>query len=242
MDFGARSNTQVITRVAKGLAEAGVVPIENSIGGVVMPSLDGLHEHNLLVVDRTDLDIHQTLAGVVRPEDPQSITRILSHPQGLAQCDRFLRTHYPNASYEETGSTVEGMEKVAEAEDPTALAIGPDSAVDLYDNLVRVERAIEDQPGNQTRFVAFSREAYSDEELDFVMLALVPEEDRPDLLHDITGCYKGINASMVHSRTMGELGTYMFYVTLDMKSGDERYETIVQDIGNLGVHVARMSA
>src|ERR1044072_9010613 len=95
----ANSNTQAIDNVARGVTQRGVVPIENSIEGVVTASLDGLFTHGLTIVDERVLDIHHTLAGVAAPQERERVERILSHPQGLAQCSRYLATHYPDAEY-----------------------------------------------------------------------------------------------------------------------------------------------
>ncbi|HYH35886.1 MAG TPA: ACT domain-containing protein, partial [Candidatus Saccharimonadales bacterium] len=121
---------------------------------------------------------------------------------------------------------------------------GPDPAAEVY-GLEKVDQAIEDEAGNQTRFVAFSKEAKTDKEQDFVMIAVVPDGDRPGLIHDVTGVFKeqGINLVDLHSRPMRTgLGSYKFYMRLDMKSRDPRYERIAEMVGSLGNQVIRMSA
>lgn len=241
----AGSKLGAINMVAEGTSERGVVPIENSIGGIVLPALDGLFKHNLTVIGERVLGIHHTLAGLQVPERPDDIKKILSHPQGLTQCAHYLETHFPEAEQVEMDSTAQGMQVIAETHDGEALAIGPDPAAEIY-GLVAIDRAIEDEPGNETHFVAFSRDKEGAAEQDFVMMAIVPEEDREGLLHDITGVIheQGVNLSALHSRSRrGEkLGTYMFYVRLDMKSTDSRYSALAAEIEAHGNTVVRMSA
>lgn len=239
----AGSNSKVIDMVADGESQRGVVPIENSIEGVVTVSFDELFAHNLLVRGEEVLDIHHTLAGIQVPERPEDISRIYSHPQALAQCSRYFRRHYPGAEVVETGSTAAGLQIIAEREDETALAVGPDPAVDIYE-LTRVDTAIEDEDGNQTRFVAFSKETESDQELPFVMITVVPDDNRPGLVHDMTGVFKeyGINMSDFHSRPIRrQLGRYRFNMRLDMGSKDGRYEAVAAGIEAQGCQVVRMS-
>lgn len=234
--------------VSTGECERGIVPLRNSIEGIVTVTFDTLFGSNLPIRDELVLDIHHTLAGIEAPETPADIKRIYSHPQALAQCRRYFERHYPEAEIVTTASTAAGMETIAEAQDATSLAVGPDSAVDIY-GLSRVDQEIEDDAGNQTLFVAFSRDGKIEEEQDFIMIAVVPEEDRSGLIHDVTGVFKehDVNLSELHSRPRrsesgSELGSHMFYMRLDMRSKDPRYEAMVAAIKAQGNQVVRMSA
>lgn len=240
----AESISDAIGMVAAGECQRGVVPIENSIQGIVTVTFDELFEHNLPIQGELVLDIHHTLAGLEAPESPDTIKRIYSHPQALAQCRRYFRAHYPGAQPMETTSTAAAMRQVVEDADTAALAVGPGFAAETY-GLVKIDETIEDEPGNQTRFVAFSKETEPDEEQDFIMIAVVPDGDRPGLIHDITGAINehGVNLSDLHSRPMrNRLGSYKFYMRLDMRSGDERYAAMAETIRSQGNQVVRMSA
>src|SRR6202166_3360770 len=86
-----RSFEDVFDSVKGGPAGYGVLPIENSIGGSIHRNFDLLLEHELPIVGEAELPVvHHLLAlpGVAI----ERVTRIYSHPQALAQCDRFLRT------------------------------------------------------------------------------------------------------------------------------------------------------
>src|SRR5512146_3597037 len=81
----------VFAAVEGGPASAGVLPIENSIGGSLHRNYDLLVEHHLPIVGEVELPVvHHllTLPGVTLDR----LRRVYSHPQGLAQCERFLRT------------------------------------------------------------------------------------------------------------------------------------------------------
>src|SRR5713226_1416679 len=86
-----RSFEDVFTSVEGGPAGYGVLPIENSIGGSIHRNYDLLVEHHLPIVGEVELPVvHHLLAlpGVTLA----GLRRVYSHPQGLAQCERFLRT------------------------------------------------------------------------------------------------------------------------------------------------------
>jgi prephenate dehydratase len=239
----AGSIKDAIDKVSTGDCQRGVVPIENSIQGIVTVTFDELFDRNLLIRGEEVLDIYHTLAGVQLPESHDDIRKIYSHSQALAQCRRYFAKQYPEAEFVETASTAGGMKTIAAEQDKTALAVGPGLAAELY-GLVKVDEEIEDEPGNQTRFVAFSKDTTPDKEQDFIMVAVVPDGDRPGLIHDITGVIDelGINLSDLHSRPMrNRLGSYKFYMRLDMKSGDDRYAELAAEIEAHGNQVVRMS-
>ena len=81
----------VFASVEGGPATHGVLPIENTIGGSIHRNFDLLLEHHLPIVGELEVPVvHHLLALPVTPLE--RVRRIYSHPQALAQCDRFLRT------------------------------------------------------------------------------------------------------------------------------------------------------
>ena len=143
---------EAVMAVQAGAVDRAVVPIENSIEGSVNATLDALaHEATgVRIVEEVDHPVHQTLIaapGVALGD----VTRVMSHPQATAQCQRFIASSLPGAEIVSTASTAEGVRVVAESDQPWA-AIGPRLAADLYGGAVLAER-IEDFPDNLTRFV-----------------------------------------------------------------------------------------
>src|SRR4029453_35313 len=86
-----KSFEDVFTAVSGDAVNYGVLPIENSIGGSIHRNFDLLLEHQLPIVGEVEVPVvHHLLALPGRPL--ADVKRIYSHPQALAQCDRFLRT------------------------------------------------------------------------------------------------------------------------------------------------------
>src|SRR5438309_12079057 len=85
-----RSFEDVFTAVTEGRATHGILPMENSIGGSIHRNYDLLVEHELPIVGEVQLKVDHCLLALpgVRLED---VTVVHSHPQALAQCERFLR-------------------------------------------------------------------------------------------------------------------------------------------------------
>jgi prephenate dehydratase len=147
---------ETILAVAAGEVDAGLVPIENSLEGGVNATLDtlALDAPEARIVGEEVLPVSHVLAA----RDGTTLGRIaavVSHPQALAQCRRFLREALPGARAVAATSTAEAMRTVAESPEPWA-AIGTRVAAELYGCTILRER-IEDEPGNETRFVWVGR-------------------------------------------------------------------------------------
>ena len=87
-----RSFEDVFDAVNAGPADYGVLPIENSIGGSIHRNFDLLLEHQLPIVGELEVPVVHHLLALPGRDAGRRCSRIYSHPQALAQCDRFLRT------------------------------------------------------------------------------------------------------------------------------------------------------
>jgi chorismate mutase/prephenate dehydratase len=136
-----------------GVADFGVVPIENSTEGSVNNTLDMFLSSPLKIAGEIELRIEQHLLGrMARLDD---IERICAHEQSLAQCRAWLREYLPHVELIGMSSNAAGARR-ARDESGTA-AIGPDVAADVYDLSILVN-SIEDRADNSTRFLVVGRE------------------------------------------------------------------------------------
>jgi chorismate mutase/prephenate dehydratase len=144
--------SRVFQAVSAGNAAFGVVPIENSTEGGVNQTLDELLENDLRIAGEVVLEIAQCLMG--RARDLSEIERVASHPQGLAQCRRWLAKHLPNATQVASLSTTAAAREATL--DPRLAAISSPLAAQLNGlNLIR--EGIQDDAENATRFVVVAR-------------------------------------------------------------------------------------
>jgi chorismate mutase / prephenate dehydratase len=149
-----RTIVDVFDEVERGRAAYGVVPVENSTEGAVNVTLDRLIDSEATICGEIYLEIAQQLLS--RASDLGEIKRVLSHPQGLAQCRGWLAANLPDVPTEETTSTAAAVELAAG--DPTVGAIAAELAGTLYG--VPVLRArIEDNRYNATRFLVIESAA-----------------------------------------------------------------------------------
>lgn len=138
----------IFAQVERGASDYGVVPVENSLAGVIPETLDTFTQSNVRVVSELFVPIVHNLA--TRCGDLDQVRRLYTHPQPLAQCRQWIRAHLPNAEIVEAASTVRAAEAAA-AEDGAA-ALCPALAAEITGLPILVEHT-EDNPSNRTRFL-----------------------------------------------------------------------------------------
>lgn len=140
---------EVFRLVEVGEADVGMVPVENSTEGAVSRTLDLLLNSSLKVLGERSLAIHHCLmtqSGVM-----EGVTRIMAHPQALAQCQAWLARHYPQIQQAAASSNAEAA-RIA-AQDPTVAAVAGQHAAEFW-KLALVQAGIQDDAQNRTRFLA----------------------------------------------------------------------------------------
>ena len=206
----------VAAAVSTGMADEGVVPIENSIEGSVNDTLDLLiHESQTLIQQEIILPIEQCL--LVKPGTPTTAVEVIySHPQALAQCRRFLERCFPKAQLVAALSTAAAVEEMMKSSIPSA-AVGPQRAALLWGAQV-LARGIQDHKSNLTRFVVLAATDNTPTGADKTSFCFSFAEDKPGLLLSVLQEFanRKINLAKVESRpSKDSLGKYIFLIDLE---------------------------
>src|SRR5580693_9034045 len=152
-----RTFEEVFASVEAGPAGYGVVPIENSIGGSIHRNYDLLLENHLPIVGEVELPvIHHLLA--LPGASLERLRRVYSHPQGLAQCERFLRT-LKGVEIIATYDTAGSAKLVADEKRDDAAAIASARAGEVF-GLTPLASSIQDFDDNITRFLVIGRRPF----------------------------------------------------------------------------------
>ena len=222
------SISTVFEQVDRGRADFGVVPTENSLEGSVTATLDNFaFSSTACKLGEEVLPLHHSLVAAPGT-DRAAIRAIASHPQGLAQCRRYLAEHFPSVEQIATASTAESA-RIAAAGDGVA-GIANEFAARLY-GVEILEAEIEDHFGNETSFALIGRQgapAAFDGERYKTSLALFMKEDKPGTLLMILSevAFAGLNMTMIQSRpTKQGLGDYMFFVDIEGRESDPNVQT-----------------
>lgn len=227
--------SEAILAVERGKADRALVPFENSIEGSVRGTLDALafDAPGVTIVGEHDFAVRAML--LAREEIAlERIEAVLSHPQPLAQCARFLRASLPAAERRNASSTAEAVRIVSESSEPWA-AIGARSAADLYGCTI-LREGIEDEPNNVTRFVWIAPAGTDPGPGERWKTSLVFSElgaDHPGALVDALQEFssRDVNLTRIESRPLrSELGRYMFFCDLD---GRDTTQAVAEAIASL---------
>lgn len=210
----------VINTVIQGDADQGIVPIENSLEGSVGITLDLLREEDIQIIGEVLIPIHHCLMSLWEPEE---IEIILSHPQALAQCSRFLKEKFPKVKLGEADSTAHAAELVQKSkkneeekgqEPKKVAAIASEDAANKY-GLQVLFRDIQDYKENITRFVVIGREKSERTGDDKTSIVVYLDNDRPGALYEILREFAelSINLTKIESRPSKKgMGDYVFYI------------------------------
>jgi chorismate mutase/prephenate dehydratase len=211
-----RSIDGVFTEVARGHVNYALAPIENSIHGGVVETLDALASFagRVHIYAEAQLEVHQCLLANC---DPAKVQRIYSKPEVFSQCKVWLATQYPNIPQIPAPSSSRAVQMVSEEsdKDPAACsaAIGSVLAGELYDVNTLFEN-IEDASNNITRFFVLSQEETqpSGDDKTSIMFKTL---DKPGALADVLAEFQRekVNLTHIDKRPAGRVNwTYTFFI------------------------------
>ncbi len=207
------SISAVFKELELGRAKYGVVPIENSIDGVVGETLDLLGKSDLKIIAETFMPIHHSFASL--EEKLANIKKIYSKDIAFGQCRNFLIEHgLDSAEWIPVESTAKAAKMAAK--EAGSAAICSSIAAKLYGLPVLFEN-IEDFSNNTTRFIILSdfKNAPSGNDKTSILARL---KDKPGALYEFLKSFyeKGINLTKIESRPAQYRDfNYWFYIDFD---------------------------
>lgn len=225
--------------VESNKAEYGIVPIENSNEGVVSYTLDMFMDYDLKIAAEIMLEISHNL--VSKSGDKAKIEKIYSHPQATAQCRMWLERNMPGIHIFEATSTSRAAEIASK--DETAAAISSELAAKLYD-LNFVERHIEDNKKNYTRFLMISKDYPSKTGNDKTSI-LFSLKDRPGALYESLKPFmeSNINLNKIESRpSKRRAWEYIFFIDMEGHIEDERVTTAIQKTKEICLYLKHLGS
>jgi chorismate mutase/prephenate dehydratase len=224
----------VVSDVEKGLADFGVLPIENSIEGPINVNLDLLRDSPLGIFAEKTIVAHQNLAS--KHKGLKKIDVLYSHPQPLGQCRQFILRELPGVEIFETTSTSGAAQLVANNPDSAYAAICSLSAARRYGLNVLKER-IEDFPdNNNTRFIVLSAQTAKRTGHDKTSIA-VSIKNRPGELHRLLGLFgkAKINLTKIASRPIPRSRWgYLFYIDFEGHREDKKTAAVLKQAARMG--------
>jgi len=219
----------VLAAVEHNEVDFGVVPLENSLEGSVGQTLDSLLRRDVMIIDEINVPVKHCLIGKGKPEN---VKVIVSHPQALAQCRRYLKHHYPQVELRTTGSTSHAAKLAQEFSEMAAIA-GAEAAKNYGLNIMA--RDVQDSEENVTRFVVVGRKLSLPSGKDKTSLAIYLEKAAPGALWNVLEefAHRGINLTKIESRPSRKgLGDYYFFIDLEGHVSDSQVDEVLRKIEN----------
>ncbi len=142
----------VLAAVDSGKIDIGIFPVVNSRGGLVKMAFEAMGKHLFTMIDEVWLDVRQCL--LARPGvKVEQIKKIVSHPQAIAQCERYLLTTFKQADYVEWQDTAKAAHDLAAGKlGKNSAVIAPERAAQIY-GLKVLTKNIQDNHPNLTTFI-----------------------------------------------------------------------------------------
>ncbi|MGH8551290.1 MAG: prephenate dehydratase [Methylococcales bacterium] len=218
---------EVFREVESQSAQFGVVPVENSTEGVITHTLDSFLTSSLLICGEVNLRIHHNLLS--KETAMAEIREIISHQQSFAQCRRWLDRFLPNARRSSVNSNAGAARRVESV--PHSAAIASELAANIY-NLNIIERNIEDEPDNTTRFLVIGNVTAERTGMDKTSL-VVSSGNQPGALHAMLEPFAthGVSMTKIESRPSRQgMWSYVFFIDIEGHRSDPNVSKALQDL------------
>ncbi|MBI5158891.1 prephenate dehydratase [Candidatus Micrarchaeota archaeon] len=215
----------VFEAVENESVDAGVVPIENSVEGSVNSTLDCLASTNVKIIRELKLAVKQNLLALPGVE-LKSVRRIVSHPQALAQCRKFLKTI--KAEHAEASSTA----KACQTLDDESAAIASKLSAKIY-GLTVLKEGVQDYAENATRFVLLSKKNESPTGKKCKTSIIFSVKHAPGALHEALKAFavQEINLTKIESRpSRQKKWEYYFYVDFEGNCESEKAKKALKEL------------
>lgn len=224
------TNLKSISGVIKALKDensediVAVIPIENSIEGIVRETLDNLSslkKEGYKIIAETTMNVEHALIGFAEKKSEIKIVR--SHPQALAQCKKYLQDNFSDSLIEEATLSTSAAVRSLSENDKSIVAIGSVDCAKMY-NIPVIETEINDESNNQTRFILLGKFLAPQTGKDKTSITFSTENKAGALSKILTILDEyGINMSYIDSRpSKKELGEYVFYIDFEGHIHDKK--------------------
>lgn len=211
---------QVFEDVSFGKAQFGVLPVENSAAGSVNGVYDLILRYRFYIVGAVAVKVEHCLAAA---DDSVPITAVVSHPQAISQCSEYIEEHLLKTV--EYSNTAAAAQYIAEQHPKGMAALCSTEAARKY-GLAVLEKGVQNEKNNVTRFIVISREPILSEDANKISLCFSLSHT-PGALYNVLEQFAlcGLNMTKIESRPIpGSAFEYDFY--LDFTGNIHRQETL----------------
>jgi chorismate mutase/prephenate dehydratase len=215
----------VFEEVVRGHCDYGMVPVENSLHGGVVDTLDAFLASSAKIYAEVKVTVHH---HVLAKESWDQIRVVQSKPEVFSQCRKWLASTARDRDVQPAASTSKAAETAAST--PGVAAIGSQLAGELHGLHVLFEN-IEDDPDNQTRFFVLSREGARKTGDDKTAIMFTTAH-KPGALAEVLDVFKerGINLTDIEKRPSKKVNwEYYFFIDAEGHQDEGRMQLAIED-------------
>lgn len=226
--------TDCIEEVSSGKVDKCIVPIENSIEGSVRETLDCLIQSDEKYTINSEVIIPIEHCLITKAKSKKEIKKVLAHRQALRQCSSYLKKNLKGVEQEDTTSNSAAVKLISTIEDSGLAAIGSTTAAATY-NMPVLEKGVNDEEENYTRFVVIGNESIPSTGNDKTTIAFGVPYDKPGTLVSVLNAFADmkINLSRIESRPSRKtFGEYIFYIDLEAHKDDAKFSEALQKVSS----------
>ncbi|MEX0361492.1 MAG: prephenate dehydratase [Allomuricauda sp.] len=211
----------MIDHLCQGTADKGIMAIENSIAGSIIPNYNLVYHNNIHIIGEHYLSIHHNLMAL-KGTAIEDVEEVRSHPMALLQCKTFLK-QYPHIKLVEDVDTAETAKRIRDNQLTKVAAIAPKVAADLYD-LDIIAPEIQTIKNNATRFIILKKKnkVLPKEAINKASLRFITDHKRGSLatvLNVMSDC--NLNLTKIQSLPVIETPwKYAFFVDVTFEAYD----------------------
>lgn len=208
--IGVKTFKDACVLASNNEVDIAVLPLENTTAGTVNEVYDHLPNYGLYIIKSFSNEIEHNLLAV-EGSTLKGIKKVISHPQAIAQCDKLIKKM--GWEIETCDNTAFAAELVANKKDKSVAAIASKETATAF-KLKILQKSINDQKCNQTRFVALSKNLFISSGADRISIAFTLAH-KSGALADVLSIFADLELNLVkiQSRPLPEKPwEYMFYL------------------------------
>ncbi|MDE6586431.1 MAG: hypothetical protein K2K80_07120 [Clostridia bacterium] len=230
----------VVDALERGECNLAVLPIENSLNGSVIANIDLLQStEDIFTVEKTGLTLDHRLATLTGA-DIKGITRVFSHEQALAQCEKYLYKNFPQAELIAAPSTMASLNALETTSD--AAIVG---AHVKREGITLSKDNIADFTNNVTDFLLVKKggaEKNKKSDRIFFSVACVHSAGA---LYDVLQPLRdgGVNMTKIQSRPIrGSAGEYRFFIEVEGDLSSEKVRKVLDEVKSISLSFKLLGA
>ena len=200
---------------------AAVLPIENSIEGIVRETIDNLVQTKSDIFIQAEISIPICHCLISKGNKKEDIKTIVSITQALAQCKNYIADNFDNNIQTLCYTSTSAAAEYVSNKDKTYAAIAGEKCAQLY-GLNILDKCINDVKDNKTRFILLSKKNFKNLEKTRTSIGFTTE-NKPGALLAVLEVFKkyDLNCIYLESRPSKKVfGEYIFYADIDKGIND----------------------